>query len=159
MERITTLLICGAIMLLLYVIVLGLIFSDLWAGIRKAKQRGDYITSDGRKRTIDKIGRYFNMTFALSLIDVVQLAIIFFLYYFYKVDIWMVPWFTIVAVGYVAWVEIHSIWEPADIKERKQQQEYMRALRTLIKDYGSPEKLIAALQGNYELTETEEGGA
>jgi len=88
----------------------------------------------------------------------VQLAIIFFLYYFYKVDIWMVPWFTIVAVGYVAWVEIHSIWEPADIKERKQQQEYMRALRTLIKDYGSPEKLIAALQGNEELIKEKEGG-
>lgn len=144
-------------MLLLYVIVLGLIFSDLWAGIRKARQRGDLITSDGRKRTIEKIGKYFNMTFALSLIDLVQLAIIFFLYHFYRVDIWMVPWFTILAVGYVAWVEIHSIWEPADIKERKQQQEYMRALRTLIKDYGSPEKLIAALQGNEDLLNKEGG--
>lgn len=144
-------------MLLLYVIVLGLIFSDLWAGIRKAKQRKEIITSDGRKRTIEKIGKYFNMTFALSLVDVVQLAIVFFLYHFYNVDIWMVPWFTILAVGYVAWVEIHSICEPADIKERKQQQEYIRALRTLIKDYGSPEKLIAALQGNED--SKQEGGA
>lgn len=143
-------------MLLLYVIVLGLIFSDLWAGIRKAKQRDELITSDGRKRTIEKIGKYFNMTFALSLIDIVQLAIIFFLYNFYKVDLWMVPWFTILAVGYVAWVEIHSIFEPADIKERKQQQDYIRALKTLIKDYGSPEKLIAALQGKED--KKEEGG-
>lgn len=146
MERTTTLIICGAIMLLLYIIVLGLIFTDLWAGIRKAKQRGEYRTSEGYKKTIDKIGRYFNMTFAMSLIDIAQLALLYFLHYSYQVDIWMAPWFTIIAVGYVAWVEVHSIWEPADIKEQKQQQEYKRALTMLVKEYGSPEKIIESLK-------------
>lgn len=142
MERFSTLMIDGAMMLLMYVTIVGLILCDLRAGIRKARQRGDLVTSDGRKRTIDKIARYFNMTFAMSLIDVVQLALIFFLYHFYKTDLWMVPWATLFATGYVAWVEIHSIWEPADVKERKLQQDYLRALESLIRHYGSAEQVI-----------------
>lgn len=137
--------ICGGIMLLMYIAILALILADLWAGVRKAKKRGEYRTSDGYKRTIDKIARYYNMTFAMSLIDVVQVAIIFFLYYFYEVDIWMIPWFTLFATGYVAWVEVHSIWEPADIKEKKQQQDYTKALLAVIEQYGGAEKVIEML--------------
>ena len=139
--------ICGGIMLLMYITILALILADLVAGVRKAKSRGDYRTSDGYKRTIDKIARYYNMTFAMSLIDVVQVAIIFFLFYFYQVDIWMIPWFTLFATGYVAWVEIHSIWEPADIKEKKQQQDYKKALLAVIEQYGGAEKVIEMLKG------------
>lgn len=142
MERLPTLMIDGVMMLLMYVTIVWLILCDLRAGIRKARQRGDLVTSDGRKRTIDKIARYFNMTFAMSLIDVVQLALIFFLYHFYKTDLWMVPWATLFATGYVAWVEIHSIWEPADVKERKLQQDYLRALEILIRHDGSAEQVI-----------------
>lgn len=144
-NRILTLMICGGIMLLMYIAILALILADLWAGVRKAKKRGEYRTSDGYKRTIDKIARYYNMTFAMSLIDVVQVAIIFFLYYFYEVDIWMIPWFTLFATGYVAWVEVHSIWEPADIKEKKQQKDYTKALLSVIEQYGGAEKVIEML--------------
>lgn len=136
---------CCSIMLLMYIAILALILADLWAGVRKAKKRGEYRTSDGYKRTIDKIARYYNMTFAMSLIDVVQVAIIFFLYYFYEVDIWMIPWFTLFATGYVAWVEVHSIWEPADIKEKKQQKDYTKALLAVIEQYGGAEKVIEML--------------
>lgn len=145
MDRILTLMVCGGIMLLMYIAILVLILADLWAGVRKAKKRGEYRTSDGYKRTIDKIARYYNMTFAMSLIDVVQVAIIFFLYYFYEVDIWMIPWFTLFATGYVAWVEVHSIWEPADIKEKKQQQDYTKALLAVIEQYGGAENVIEML--------------
>lgn len=126
----------------MYITILALILADLFAGIRKAKIRGEFRTSEGYKRTIDKIARYYNMTFALSLIDIVQIAIIYFLYYFYEVDIWMIPWFTLFATGYVAWVEIHSIWEPSDIKEKKQQQDYTRALMAIIQQHGGVEKFI-----------------
>lgn len=145
MERLTTLMFVGGLILLCYVIILGFIFCDLRAGIRKAKKRGEYRTSDGFKRTIEKISKYFNMTFALSLIDVVQIALIFFLYQFYKVDIFMVPWFTFIATGYVGYVEIKSIWEPADIKERKQQQDYRRALMALIHEYGGLENVLKSM--------------
>lgn len=129
-------------MLLCYIIILGLIFCDLQAGIRKAKKRGEVRTSDGYKRTIAKIAQYFNMTFALSLIDVAQLCMLLFLYHFYQRDIIMIPWFTLLALGYVGFVEVKSIWEPADIKEKKQQQDYRRAIMALIGEYGGIDKVL-----------------
>jgi hypothetical protein len=144
-DRITTLMFDGGLMLLCYIIILGLIFCDLQAGIRKAKKRGEFRTSDGYKRTIAKIAQYFNMTFALSLIDIVQLALLVFLYHFYGRDIIMVPWFTLLALGYVGFVEVKSIWEPANIKEQKQQQEYRKAILALIREYGGVEKVLDAL--------------
>lgn len=141
MARLTTVIVCLCIMLLIYMTELGLVFCDLRAGIRKAKEKGIYRTSEGYRRTIDKIARYFNMTFALSLVDVVMLAIVFFLYYFYTVDIWMIPVFTMIAGGYVAFVEIKSIWEPADIKEKKLLKDYSMIVMKLLKEYGSIEKV------------------
>lgn len=145
MERLTTLMFCGGLMLLCYIIILGLIFCDLQAGIRKAKKRGEVRTSDGYKRTIAKIAQYFNMTFALSLIDVAQLCMLLFLYHFYQRDIIMIPWFTLLALGYVGFVEVKSIWEPADIKEKKQQQEYRRAIMALIREYGGIDKVLEVI--------------
>lgn len=132
-------------MLLCYIIILGLIFCDLQAGIRKAKKRGEVRTSDGYKRTIAKIAQYFNMTFALSLIDVAQLCMLLFLYHFYQRDIIMIPWFTLLALGYVGFVEVKSIWEPADIKEKKQQQDYKRAIMALIREYGGIDKVLEVI--------------
>jgi len=132
-------------MLLCYIIILGLIFCDLQAGIRKAKKRGEVRTSDGYKRTIAKIAQYFNMTFALSLIDVAQLCMLLFLYQFYQRDIIMIPWFTLLALGYVGFVEVKSIWEPADIKEKKQQQDYRRAIMALIREYGGIDKVLEVI--------------
>lgn len=132
-------------MLLCYIIILGLIFCDLKAGIRKAKKRGEAVTSDGHKRTIAKIAQYFNMTFALSLIDVAQLCMLLFLYHFYQRDIIMIPWFTLLALGYVGFVEVKSIWEPADIKEKKQQQDYRRAIMALIREYGGIDKVLEVI--------------
>lgn len=144
-DRLTTLLFDGGLMLLCYIIILGLIFCDLQAGIRKARKRNEPLFSDGYKRTIQKIAQYFNMTFALSLIDIAQLALLMFLYHFYGRDIIMIPWFTLLALGYVGFVEIKSIWEPANIKEKKQQQEYRRAILALIREYGGIEKVMDAL--------------
>lgn len=145
MERLTTLMFCGGLMLLCYIIIIGLIFCDLQAGIRKAKKRGEVRTSDGYKRTIAKIAQYFNMTFALSLIDVAQLCMLLFLYHFYQRDIIMIPWFTLLALGYVGFVEVKSIWEPADIKEKKQQQDYRRAIMALIREYGGIDKVLEVI--------------
>ena len=51
---------------------LGLIFSDLWAGVRKAKKAGVYRTSDGYKKTIDKMARYYNMMLPLAMMDTIE---------------------------------------------------------------------------------------
>ena len=144
-ERLTTLMFCGGFVLLCYIIILALIICDHRAGVRKAKQRGEIITSDGHKETIKKISKYFNMTFAMSIIDILQLTLILFLYHFYQRDIIMLPWFTLIAVGYVGFVEIKSIWEPADIKEQKQMQNYRRAILALIREYGGIDKVMEAV--------------
>lgn len=145
MERAVTVVFCLCFMLFIYITEIGLVVCDLRAGVRKAKEKGIYRTSEGYRRTIDKINRYFNMTFALSIIDFVILALVYFLYYFYKVDIWMIPIFTLLAGGYVAFVEVKSIWEPADIKEKKLMNDYRNTIAQLVKEYGSVEKVIEAM--------------
>jgi len=145
MERSLTILFCLCFMLFIYVTEIGLVICDLRAGVRKAKEKGIYRTSEGYRRTIDKINRYFNMTFALSIIDFVLLALVYYLYHFYSVDIWMIPIFTILAGGYVAFVEIKSIWEPADIKEKKLLNDYQNIIVQLVKEYGSVDKVIESL--------------
>lgn len=47
---------------------------DLWAGIRKAKQRNEKISSDGWKRTVNKVARYYNALLALVVVDGMQIA-------------------------------------------------------------------------------------
>jgi hypothetical protein len=148
MERLTTLMFCGGIILLIYIAILILIFCDLRAGVRKAKKRNEYRTSDGYKRTIEKISKYFNMTFALTVIDLLQLSLIMFLFHFYQRDIIMIPWFTLIAFGYICFVEIKSIWEPADIKEKKQMNDYRRMLLSLVREYGGVDKLMEALNNS-----------
>ena len=79
MDREITVILCGILVLFLYIIVLGLIFTDLWAGVRKAKKRGEFRTSEGYKRTIDKISKYFNMMLALTFVDAGFITSIFFI--------------------------------------------------------------------------------
>lgn len=129
--RITTLIIVGAIVLLLYVVTLGLIFLDLWAGVRKAKQRGEMRTSEAYKRTIEKVSKYFNMLFAMTLVDCVQIALLFFLYSEYEYDIPMLPVFSFFGTAYIAFVEVTSIMEPSNVKEKKQQEDFVRLVTKL----------------------------
>lgn len=145
MERFTTLLICGGVLLFLWVTVLGLIFSDLWAGVRKAKKAGVFRTSDEYKKTIDKMARYYNMMLPLALMDTAVNGIVFYLYYFYHYDLVMLPWFSFVGAGYVAFVEITSIMEARDVKERKNQQDFLVMVKALVGDR-DPKSVIDVLQ-------------
>lgn len=145
-ERIGTLIVCCCIILLFYIVALGLIFADLWAGVRKAKQRGEYKTSDGLKRTVGKINKYFAMHFAMTLVDAVQISILYMLYHEYGYDIPMLPVFTFFGVLYEAYVEIKSIMEPADIKERKQQEDFKRLLQQALSEGGLRERVIKIIE-------------
>lgn len=145
-ERIGTLIVCCCIILLFYIVALGLIFADLWAGVRKAKQRGEYRTSDGLKRTVGKINKYFAMHFAMTLVDAVQISLLYMLYHEYGYDIPMLPVFTLIGVLYEAYVEIKSIMEPADIKERKQQEDFKRLLQQVLSEGGLRERVIKIIE-------------
>ena len=145
-ERIGTLIVCCCIVLLFYIVALGLIFADLWAGVRKAKQRGEYRTSDGLKRTVGKINKYFAMHFAMTLVDAVQISLLYMLFHEYGYDIPMLPVFTLIGVLYEAFVEIKSIMEPADMKERKQQEDFKRLLQQALSEGGLRERVIKIIE-------------
>ena len=57
-----------------YVLVLLAVLADLISGVRKAKKRGEATRSKALRRTVDKIARYYNVLFALTVIDAMQIA-------------------------------------------------------------------------------------
>lgn len=131
---------------IMYLAIFGLIAADLWAGVRKAKMRGEMRTSDAYKRTITKIAKYYNMAFALSLVDGTQSALIFYMNVCYGYVIPMIPIFTFLGTLYIGFVEIRSVTEPADVKERKQQEDFKRMLINIINEKDNTEKLITLMQ-------------
>lgn len=144
--RIGTLIVCGFVVLLFYIVALGLIFADLWAGVRKAKQRGEFRTSVGYKKTVGKINKYFAMHFAMTLVDAMQIALFYVLYSEYGHDIPLLPVFTFISVLYEAYVEITSITEPANIKEKKQQDDFKRLLQQALSEGNLRERLISLIE-------------
>ena len=53
----------------IYLCVFGAIVMDLWSGVRKARRRHELRMSNGYKRTVDKIARYYNMLLVVSIMD------------------------------------------------------------------------------------------
>ena len=102
------------------VVPLLLIFLDFWAGIRKARARKERIRSDKMKRTVQKVARCYNAILAMVLMDAVQIAGFVFLHIFNHWTLFTFPLFTLIAVLFIAAIEIKSICEPASEKERRE---------------------------------------
>lgn len=136
---------------LLFVVVLLLmtpivfISLDYWAGIRKAKARGEAILSDKMKRTADKIARYYNCILAMMVVDVIQITAFVFLYLFNGWDAYTFPFFTLCAVLFVAAIEIKSIYEPSDVKERKQMKEVAELAKAIAEHRSDPAEIAEAI--------------
>ena len=92
---------------------------DFWSGVRKAKQRGEEITSDGWRRTVTKLARYYNFLLAFMVVDAMQIAGFWYLnnYWGYRVPLF--PVMTLIGALIVAAIEIRSIFEKADAKVKK----------------------------------------
>jgi hypothetical protein len=133
------------IIALLLVTPVVFIALDYWAGIRKARKRGDQILSDKLKRTVDKISRYYNAVLAMLVVDCIQMAGFIFLYLFYEVTPYTIPVFTVGAVFFVAFVEIKSIYEPADVKESREMKEVAALAKKIIANKSNPEKLAQSI--------------
>ena len=137
-------------------IVAGLLFTpllfialDFWAGIRKAKKRGDVIRSDKMKRTMDKVSRYYNAILAMLVVDGIQMSAFVFMYlYLGWANAYPFPVFTMLATLFVAAVEITSIYEPADAKE-KQELKDVQALAVAIASHKDDVKEIAEAIAEY----------
>lgn len=133
------------IVLLMLATPLVFIALDFWAGIRKAKKRGEPIHSDKMKRTIDKVSRYYNGIFAMMVLDVIQISMFIFLHLYNGWQAWTVPIFTLAAVGFVAAVEIKSIYEPADVKESREMKEVAELAKAIAGHKDDPEVIAEAI--------------
>lgn len=133
------------IVLLMLVTPLVLIALDYWAGIRKAKKRGEPIRSDKMKRTVDKVSRYYNGIFAMMVLDVIQIAMFVFLHLYNGWGAYTVPLFTFAACGFVAVVEIKSIYEPADAKESRELKEVSELAKAIAAHKSDPEEIAEAI--------------
>ena len=118
---------------------------DFWAGIRKAKQRGEKITSDGWKRTVDKIARYYNMLLALVVVDCMQIAGIWYLDNYYEYHVPIFPFITLIGAMVVAAIEVRSIFEKAEDKVKKQVSDVSALITALIKSNTDTEAIKKAV--------------
>jgi hypothetical protein len=104
----------------IYILVLLAILADLWSGVRKAKQNGIVRSSYGFKRTVDKIARYYNMLFALTVVDAMQMTAVWYLATYYDYRLPMFPFITLIGAIGLALIEIKSIYEKASDKVKIQ---------------------------------------
>lgn len=95
----------------IYVMVLIAVLADLWSGVRKARRKQNVRTSEGYKRTVTKLARYYNTLIALTVIDAMQITGIWYLdnYYAYKIPIF--PVITLLGAIGIGLIEIKSIYE------------------------------------------------
>ena len=139
-------------LIVLLFVVLGMLVTplifialDYWAGIRKARKRGDPIRSDKMKRTIDKVSRYYNGIFALMVLDMIQITAFVFLHIYNEWSAYTFPLFTLIGILFVAAVEIKSIYEPADVKESRELKEVTELAKAIAAHKSDPEEIAEAI--------------
>lgn len=162
MEHDVKIMVCGSIALSMYVLTMLFIIADLISGVRKAKKAGVLRTSEGYKRTINKVAKYSNSLFAMSVMDAVQLSLVFALDKYYGMTIPMLPLFTVVGTAFIGFVEIKSILEPSDLKERRQMKEVTMLAQEILRHRSEPIEIAKAvaeyLNGNENNKKEEDKG-
>jgi len=106
------------VLLVIYLLVAVSIFLDLWAGIRKAKQRGEFRSSAGFRKTVDKFCRYYNMLLAVTVIDVLAMLVCGLLNHLYGYHIPVLPYVTALGAVFICFIEQAAA---ADLKRLMQE--------------------------------------
>ena len=118
---------------------------DYWSGIRKARKRNDPIRSDKMKRTVDKVARYYNAVLAMLVLDAIQISAFVFLHIYNDWSAYTFPLFTFIAVMFVAAIEIKSIIEPADAKERREMRDVAELAKAITSHKSDPKEIAEAI--------------
>ncbi len=100
-----------------YSLVFLSILADLWAGVRKARLRGELRTSYGLRRTVTKLSKSYNALVALTIIDAMQMTGIWYLITYNGCSCIYFPVFTFIGALFIALIELKSICEKADVKK------------------------------------------
>ena len=135
----------GVVVTIMIITPVVFIALDYWAGIRKAKKRGEAIRSDKMKSTVEKISKYYNCIFAMMVLDAIQISGFVYLHLYQGWSAWTFPLFTLLSVMFVAGVEIKSIYEPADVKEQRDMQEVAMLAKAIAAHRNEPEEIAAAV--------------
>lgn len=113
-----------------YLAIIAFTLADLWSGIRKAKQAGHYCSSRGLRDTVNKLARYFNLVVMFTLVDMVIVFAISCLGWPWP----HFPFCTLVATVGCAFIEIKSVFEKMEDKQRARVEEAAKALIQLSKE-------------------------
>lgn len=140
------------------ILVLPIVFCafDFWAGIRKANVREENITSDGLKRTISKLNKYYNLALAMLPLDALHMVCFWYYDQFYSHNIPVFPIFVTIAVAFIGCIEIKSIYEKADEKDRKDISDVAALAHAVGKHYENIPELVVKVLTELE-TRTNEG--
>jgi len=109
----------GGVVVMEYLLVLVSVLADLWSGVRKAKVRGEARRSEALRRTVSKLGQYYNVMLSLTVVDAMQMGL---LCYMRLTCLWnapILPVFTVVGALGIAAIEVKSIYEKAGEKTQK----------------------------------------
>jgi hypothetical protein len=118
---------------------------DFWAGIRKARLRGEPITSEGWRRTTYKISKYYNMLIPLMIVDIMQVAGFWYLNTYCNWSAPLFPWLTLLGAIGIGAIEIKSIYEPATAKESKELRQIAEFAQAIAVHKSDPEEIAKAI--------------
>ena len=131
-------------LLCLYVATLMLVLCDLWSGVRKAKLRGEYRSSFGFRKTVTKLTSYYNLQCVLTIVDVLCALVIINGDY----SLALFPYFTLLGVFFVAFIEIKSIYEKADKKQKTRTEDALNTRIKIVHNKDDIAKVLEALKSN-----------
>lgn len=114
-----------------YFLVLAAAAADLASGLRKARQRGETTRSRALRRTVDKLARYYNVLIVLTVVDAMQITAAVFLRTVEGYDVPTIPVFTLIGSLGMAFIEVKSIFEKGNDKEKQQLAELVSLLESI----------------------------
>ena len=114
-----------------YFLVLAAAAADLASGLRKARRRDETTRSRALRRTVDKLARYYNVLIVLTVVDAMQITAAVFLRTVEGYDVPTIPIFTLIGSLGMAFIEVKSIFEKGDDKEKQQLAELVSLLETI----------------------------
>lgn len=132
---------------MLYILLLMCIGGDLWAGIRKAKKRGEIRSSYGYRKTIDKIAKYFNALMVLSVMDCMQMVGVWHLHTYNGYSFPIFPFVTLIGAFGFGLIEFKSIFEKAETKDKVKYQQIANLGAEIAKSKTDPNEIAKALVG------------
>lgn len=121
------------------------VLADLWSGLRKAKQRGEAITSKKYRNTVNKLSRYYNVLVSLGVIDALQLVCFWYMNTYFGWSVPLFPWLTLIGSIGVGAIETKSIMEPADKKEQQELKEIGVLAKAIAENRSNPEEIAKAI--------------